>query len=155
MSIPTQTTTFGTLKIEDQTYPLFSIPLGKKQDELIKTYKRSCGCGWSSAPWKFNHYYWELVEKKLYLIGLTYGLCPKPQISFIRDIFGEDRVFASWASRELKALVTVIDDTMIDDRTREITREVLVMEFKRGILKQSRQEVETVRMRVLKNYIEN
>lgn len=155
MSIPTKTTTFGTLKIEDQTYPLFSTPLAKKQNRLITTYRHSHGCGKSSAPWMFNKYHWELADNKLYLIGLNYGLCPEPEISFIRDIFGEDRVFAYWASREIKALVSMIDETMIDERTKEITREVIIMEFKRGILKQLRQEIETIQMRVLKNYIED
>lgn len=43
---------------------------------------------------------------------------------------------------------------MIDDRTKEINREVIIMMFKRRILKQRRQEIETVQMRVLKSYIE-
>lgn len=154
MSIPTKKTTFGTLKIEDQTYPLFSIPFGKKQEELLALYKKSSKCGYCSAPWVVNKYHWEVVDNKLYLIEINYGLCPKPQVSFIRDIFGEDRVFASWASGEIKALVSVIAETMIDDRTKEINREVIIMMFKRGILKQRRQEIETVQMRVLKSYIE-
>lgn len=103
----------------------------------------------------FNKYHWELADNKLFLIGLNYGLCPEPQISFIRDILAKDRVLAYWASREIKALVSMINETMIDERTKEITREVIIMEFERGILKQRRQEIETIQMRVLKNYIED
>lgn len=29
-----------------------------------------------SAPWVVNKYHWEVVDNKLYLIEINYGLCP-------------------------------------------------------------------------------
>ncbi len=154
MSIPTKATTFGTITVEGEKYDLFSIPFGDQQNERINQYKKEHKCGSSSAPWKFNRYHWEISDNKLYLISMSLGLCPEPQISRIQDIFSEDKVFASWTNREIKALVRVIEDKMIDDRNREIIRDVMIMELKDGILINTKQETETVRMRVLKNYIE-
>ena len=157
MSLPTKATTFGSLKIDDQTYPLYSIPLEDEHFKLLREYVNTYKCGKSSAPWKFNKYHWELIENKLYLIEIDFALCPEPKISYIKDIFGKDKVFASWANREIKALVSVIEDKTVNTDKfgqRKIIRDVMILEFKEGILQKRREELETVEMRVLKNYIE-
>lgn len=157
MSLPTKVTIFGSLKIDNQTYPLYSIPLEDEHFKLLREYVNACECGKSSAPWKFNKFHWELDQKKLYLIGIDFDLCPKPKISYIRDIFGEDKIFASWMNKEIRALISIVKETAVNTEKferREIIREVMILEFKEGILQKRSEEIETVKIRSIKNYIE-
>lgn len=156
MSIPTKETTFGTLKYKGQTYDIFSIPIGEQQKEMIKEFKKAHNYGYSTASWIFNIYEWKIEDNKLFLTNVGSVLAPDDsEYDILMELFGTNKLLANWKDIKIKALVKKIDEKMLENSIKESQREVLIFEFKEGLLQTVNKEIETYRMKVLKNYIED
>ncbi len=156
MSIPTRETTFGTLKYEGQNYKIFSTPIGEQQKEIIKEFKKVHNYGYSTASWIFNIYEWEIEDNKLFLTNVGSFLAPDDrEYNILMELFGTNKLLANWNNIKIKALVKKIDEKMLEKSIKECQREVLIFEFKEGLLQTLNKEIETYRMKVLKNYVED
>ena len=154
MSIPTKETTFGRIKYLGETYRLFQRPLNDEQREQLQSYQKAHKCGYSSAPWQWNVYEWEIIDSKLYFTNLNFALCKDEEISALKEIFGTEPVFCDWFSGVITALVRKTEEKPIDEDEVECKREVLYFRFKNGVFLKTRAAVESYTKRVLKNYIE-
>ncbi len=78
----------------------------------------------------------------------------------MQKIFGRDRLFAEWVDKPMKLFVkqskqkpVIVNQGKRNERTRyEVTMDLLILDFKQGILKGSESTQETYL--TVKNYIE-
>lgn len=156
MSVPTRETTFGTLKYDGQVYEIFSIPLGEKQSDMIREFKKAHNYGSSTASWIFNTYEWEIDDNKLFLTNVGSFLAPDDsEHNILVELFGTSKLLANWKDIKIKALVKKIDEKMLENSIKECQREVLRFQFIEGVLQSVNREIETYQMKVLRNYVED
>jgi len=86
---------------------------------------------------------------------------PDDGISTMQKIFGADRIFAEWVDEPMRLLVkeskqkpVTVNKGMYNEKTLfEVAMDLLVLDFKGGILKGSKSKQETYRT-ALRNYLE-
>ncbi len=86
---------------------------------------------------------------------------PDDGVSTMEKIFGEDKIFAEWVDEPMKLLVgeskqkpVTVNKGMRNERILyEVTMDLLVLDFKGGVLKGSKSKQETYRT-ALRNYLE-
>lgn len=168
MSIPISTTVFGQITIDDITFDLLSQPLSDEQFEKIKQYKKDNKCGRSSAPWSVNKYKWIIEDEKLYLVDIYFKLCEDMKVykvgetipkevnkNYIIDVFGTNKLFASWLNKELKVLIHEIPEYNNPNKKREKKRKVLMLKFKDGVIISKNEIEEIYTSNRLQDYIED
>jgi len=93
-------------------------------------------------------------------VGRTKIIPSSDSRSNMQKIFGTDRLFAEWINEPMKLLISkskqkpvTVNKGKDNERTHyEVTMDLLILDFKHGILKSSERKQETYR--ALKNYIE-
>lgn len=154
MSVPTSTTIFGQIVIDEQAYDLRTQPLGDEQKKRINDFKKEYKCGISSAPWSVNKYKWILEGNKLYLIEVFFKLC-EDKSNLIQKLFATTKLEAQWLNGEIKVWMGDLEDYSNSDKPREKKRKLMILDFNDGILISSKEIEEIYTSNRLLDYLES
>ena len=154
MSVPTSTTIFGQIVIDEQAYDLRTQPLGDEQKKRINDFKKEYKCGISSAPWSVNKYKWILEGNKLYLIEVFFKLC-EDKSNLIQKLFATTKLEAQWLNGEIKVWMGDLEDYSNPDKPREKKRKLMILDFIDGMLISSNEIEEIYTSNRLLDYLES
>lgn len=154
MSIPTSTTIFGQIVIDEQAYDLRTQPLGDEQKKRINDFKKEYKCGISSAPWSVNKYKWILEGNKLYLIEVFFKLC-EDKSNLIQKLFATTKLEAQWLNGEIKVWMGDLEDYSNPVKPREKKRKLIILDFNNGMLISNREIEEIYTSNRLLDYLES
>jgi hydroxymethylpyrimidine pyrophosphatase-like HAD family hydrolase len=154
MSFPTKDTTFGTIIYKNNKYDLLTNPLSKNEYQKINKYKKENNCMVIMSPTGGNIFEWLIDDDKLYLISAKFRQHINYTINVIDEIFHTKKLFASWWNDKIKLIISKKELGRDEQKKMIIEREILIMDFKNGILVNSTKEIEQYSSSSLKYYID-
>ena len=140
--------TVGSIKYENKFYEIFTNPINNKIKQSLTKFINKNGF-FTTAPWKYRKFLWEIKENKLFLkkILVNFSLKNCKWQDITKNILNQDEVFANWVNQELKLLI-LKKPFYFPERKRDI----LYLKFKNGILDNSYIKEEIYTLNGLKHY---
>jgi hydroxymethylpyrimidine pyrophosphatase-like HAD family hydrolase len=154
MSFPTKDTTFGTIIYKNNKYDLLTNPLSKNEHQKINKYKKENNCVVIMSPTGGNVFEWLINDDKLYLISVKFKQNMNYTTNVIDEIFHTKKLLASWVNNEIKMITSKKELGTDAQKKMIIEREILIMDFKNGILVNLAKEIEQYSSSSLKYYID-
>jgi len=132
-------------------------PLCEEYADKIYTFGQKLGCSFNLFFRRENDtfYLWSIEDDKFFLKEVSFARCKKySYVNMIEKIFGKKKLFASWFSGELKAVVRSED--IGDEDHYLFDRDIILITIKEGRVVDMKEKHEVARGIVLKlrNYLE-